>query len=182
MKASGIDSALKMAAATAHVHASLPAEDLQLYHKKFNIRIFRVKIRKLMKKYTSVKPKDYFAYYIVYRELFPYMKWALYVTLLTEVALNPKQKNQRNKLEKMAKTQTKHAKTARGGFIIMGLAAIGAAIAGAASTAGAAVAATAATAGTARTAIASSTVPTVIVGDVVSAAASAGVGVIIDAV
>ena len=90
MKASEIDSALKRATATAHVHASLPAKDLQLYHKEFNIRIFPVKIRKLMKKYMSVKPKDYFAYYIVYRELFPYMNWALYVTLLTEVALNPK--------------------------------------------------------------------------------------------
>ena len=52
MKASEIDSALKRAAATALVHASLPVEDLQLYHKEFNIRIFPVKIRKLMKKYV----------------------------------------------------------------------------------------------------------------------------------
>ena len=130
-----------------------------------------------MKKYTSVKPKDYFAYYIVYREVFPYMNWALYVTLLTEVALNPKLKNQRNKLKKMVKTQTKHAKTARGGFIIMGLAAIGAVIVGDASTAGHTVAATAATVGTA---VASSAVATAIIGGVVSAAASAGVEAIID--
>ena len=33
MKANGLDSALKREAATARVHASLPAEDLQLYHK-----------------------------------------------------------------------------------------------------------------------------------------------------
>ena len=132
-----------------------------------------------MKKYMSVKPKAYFAYYIVYRELFPYMNWALYVALQTEVALNPKLKKQRNKLKKMAKTQTKHAKTARGGIIIMGLAAIGVAIAVAASTAGAAVAATTATVGTA---IASSTVATAIAGGVVSTAASAGVEAIRDAV
>ena len=106
------------------------------------------------------------------------MNWALYVTLLTEVALNPELKNQRNKLKKMAKTQTKHAKTTRGGFIIMGLAAIGAAIAGA-STAGPAVGATAATVGTA---IASSTVARAIAGGVVSATASAGVEATIDAV
>ena len=116
---------------------------------------------------------------IVYRELFPYVNWAIYVKLLTEVALNPKLKNQRNKLRKMAKTQTKHAKTACKGFIIMDLAAIGAAIAGAASTAGPAVAATAATVGTA---IVSSTVATAKAGGVVSAAASAGVEAIIDAV
>ena len=132
------------------------AKRLLKYKREYASYAFPPDVKSILASRTGATAVDYLHFYIAYREIYRYMPWSFYLTLLRQLPANTSIRRALG-----AVRREYGIRNYRGGCIFAALTAICVGVGESAAAAGAAVAATAATVSTA---VASSTVATAVVG------------------